>query len=1156
MKSQITFILTSLAFSASAQEQPARTTVEQGRVSVFSDSGKSPQMSNFKAYLSYEAKEGGELRFSSGQVIALPKGTHTLSVTYENPQGGDFSIKALLDNLPQKILSSDSKVAQKSIQPELDKDFTIWTKFLTREGGTVFAHCAPRGLWSSGAKALLVRGQRLVYDIGWHGAIEGGRGLNDGKEKTVLLRSRNKRAELHLDGKLVGSRNNFWRADPAGHVFKIAKGADDFATPLKSGKVRDLKYWASALPDLVFADIVSGNLPEAEFPPSDYSMGSGKTVNGIAGQGFAGTAVSLEISKPEQIKLKEAWVQDLGKADHAKEIASLDHFSQERGKKLYESLCITCHGNAQKEGSLPTALKFHSGEFKNGSDPWSMFQTLDKGFGQMIPQPQYSIKDKYALIHYIRESLIKKNNPKQYFEVTKDYLALLPPKLSSFKETVIAPPASGSKPYQKMDFGPTLFWTYQVNEGRSPADWNIAQKGLAVRLDKGPGGISKGKSWILYDEDTMRVASAYEGEFVDWRGIAFDGSHGTHTSIKGEPVVLSADQPAWQNPKTGDWDDQRIIGRDGRRFGPLPRAWVQYLGLFQNGDQAVVHYRVGDREIHELPGRIEYGKASITTRTLRVGSGKDRLLTRLAPETSKASFHVKGSKQASIRQADGFTCLEIKASEKPQLITLGFSLADQATITSLLPDPVDPLTLTKGGPSRFGQQVITTEGKKGNEDDPFAVDVLTVPNKEQNPWNSWMRLGGFDFFPENPDRAAVCTWMGDVWLVDGVSGDIKELKWRRICSGLFQPLGLKIIDGVIHVTCRDQIARLHDLNGDLETDWIECFNNDHQVTEHFHEFAMGLQVDGAGNLYYAKSARHARTALVPHHGTLLRVSPDGEKTDIVATGFRAANGVCLNPDGTWIVTDQEGHWNPKNRINYVKEGGFYGNMMGYHDVEDTSDSAMQQPLAWITNAFDRSPAELLWVPKNGNWGELNGRLLNLSYGYGMAYLVPHEVIDGQAQGGLCAFPIDRLPTGIHRGRFHPKTQDLFAAGMFAWAGSQRGDGGLYRIRKTENPAYMPTQLEARKKKLRIRFSDKLPEEGTFQVSSWSLKRTKNYGSRHYDTKKLEVAGYVIKNDWLELSVPKLAPTWCMEITCEFENGVKRVIHNSIHQVTDNKPVLP
>jgi len=101
--------------------------------------------------------------------------------------------------------------------------------------------------------------------------------------------------------------------------------------------------------------------------------------------------------------------------------------------------------------------------------------------------------------------------------------------------------------------------------------------------------------------------------------------------------------------------------------------------------------------------------------------------------------------------------------------------------------------------------------------------------------------------------------------------------------------------------------------------------------------------------YYAKSARHAKAALVPHHGTLLKVSPDGEQTEIVATGFRAANGVCLNPDGSFLVTDQEGHWNPKNRINWVRTGEFYGNMFGYHDVTDESDAAMSDPVCWITN---------------------------------------------------------------------------------------------------------------------------------------------------------------------------------------------------------------
>src|SRR2546422_8347969 len=197
--------------------------------------------------------------------------------------------------------------------------------------------------------------------------------------------------------------------------------------------------------------------------------------------------------------------------------------------------------------------------------------------------------------------------------------------------------------------------------------------------------------------------------------------------------------------------------------------------------------------------------------------------------------------------------------------------------------------------------------------------------------------------------------------------------------------------GRSYVTCRDQIALLRDLNGDGEIDFYENFNNDNQVTEHFHEFAMGLQTDREGNFYYAKSARHALPALVPHHGTLLKVSKDGSKTQIVATGFRAANGVCVNDDGTFFVTDQEGHWTPKNRINWVKPGGFYGNMMAYDCPASSADNDMAQPLGWITNEKDRSPGEIVRVTSD-KWGPLQGSLLNLSYGMGRIFLVPHEQV--------------------------------------------------------------------------------------------------------------------------------------------------------------------
>ena len=158
----------------------------------------------------------------------------------------------------------------------------------------------------------------------------------------------------------------------------------------------------------------------------------------------------------------------------------------------------------------------------------------------------------------------------------------------------------------------------------------------------------------------------------------------------------------------------------------------------------------------------------------------------------------------------------------------------------------------------------------GKDDGPFAVDTFALP--EKNPWNAQLRLTGFDFYPDGK-RMAVCSWDGDVWLVGGSTIPKPGSRWQRIASGLFQPLGLKIRDGHVFVCCRDQIVRLHDLNGDGETDFYECFNNDHQVTEHFHEFAMGLQTDAEGNFYYAKSGRHA----LPGARAAPRHAPEGEQ---------------------------------------------------------------------------------------------------------------------------------------------------------------------------------------------------------------------------------------------------------------------------------------
>mgnify|MGYP003640099841 CR=1 FL=1 len=1136
---------------------PPSIEVEQTRFPVFGDKLTSAELANFRLHLAYEASVATKAKLHEHLSLDLPKGSHVVELTYEHLEGKSAFVSSRLDGaaqlqgheIPQSIAGANFQTTDDRIR--CDRDYTVAATFQTTGNGTLFSRCAPEGKWSPKAKALFIRGGHLVYDIGWLGAVRGGPKVNDGKLHRVVLVVEDGGAEIFVDGKSVAKKKPFRADDVEGHVFKIGSAAPNFGGDFTGGTIGNVRYWSRAIAGAERAALLAGKLEEVNTP--DLNWSSSPPVETFSGLGFPGIPTRIAIAADATaFQVNEAWVQPLEIADHANLMANWNEESMAQGKAIYQTLCVTCHGTPEKEGSLPTALKFHEGEFKNGSDPYRLYQTLSKGFGMMVPQPQYTAAQKYAVIQYLREAFLKPHNPRQYFAVTETYLEELPRKLETADSLMEPGLVDRGKQYEKMDFGQALMWTYQVNEGTSPGDWNIAQKGISVRLDAGEGGISKGKAWMIYDEDTMRVATAYTGKFSDWRGIAFDGSHGTHTKIAGEPLFVNPDAPAWQHPTAGHWDDQRIVGRDGRHFGPLPREWVQYRGLYHHGDQVVLNYTVGESEILELPEVIEYGAAPIFVRHLNLNRVPQQLVTRLAPNDPTLNVTLAGYPEATIHRTEDAIELRLPASERPVQISIALSKADQLTIQSLASEARDLEPLTKGGPARFGKTVIETRGELGDESGPFAVDTITIPNASENPWESWMRLGGFDFYAGNPDRAAVCTWLGDVWLVDGLAGDLKSLKWRRICSGLFQPLGLKIVDETIYVTCRDQIARLHDLNGDLEIDHVECFNNDHQVTEHFHEFAMGLQTDEAGNFYYAKSARHAKTAVVPHHGTLLRVSPDGRKTDIVASGFRAANGVCLNPDGTWIVTDQEGHWNPKNRINYVREGGFYGNMFGYHDVTDESDDAMEQPLCWITNAFDRSPAELLWVPQETGWGNLDGVLLNLSYGYGQVYTVPHEVLpNGQAQGGMCAFPIENLPTGLHRGRFHPENNQLYVAGMFAWAGSQREDGGFFRIRATGKPAFMPTRLEAGNGRYTITFSDPVPEGGEFAVKVWDLRRTANYGSKHYNERALEVTDVATKGNQVVLTIPKLQPTWGMEIVCNLSNGEKRVIHSSIHQLPES-----
>src|SRR5262249_36521210 len=154
---------------------------------------------------------------------------------------------------------------------------------------------------------------------------------------------------------------------------------------------------------------------------------------------------------------------------------------------------------------------------------------------------------------------------------------------------------------------------------------NFAYKGIALRLDAGPGGVSRGRHWMMYDHDTLRVAAAWSGDgFIDWHGVNFSGEHQVHPRVAGRGRFANPVGPGWADPETGGFDAPRLRGRDGKPYGPLPRAWAHYRGLYHYGNQAIVSYTVGRASVLEtpayelLPAGKDGGEPVAFTRTIDI----------------------------------------------------------------------------------------------------------------------------------------------------------------------------------------------------------------------------------------------------------------------------------------------------------------------------------------------------------------------------------------------------------------------------------------------------------------------------------------------------------------------------------------------------------
>ena len=170
---------------------------------------------------------------------------------------------------------------------------------------------------------------------------------------------------------------------------------------------------------------------------------------------------------------------------------------------------------------------------------------------------------------------------------------------------------------------------------------------------------------------------------------------------------------------------------------------------------------------------------------------------------------------------------------------------------------------------------------------------------------------------------------GEVFLLDNVVGQTTQsaVTYKKIATGLLNPMGVDVIGNDIYVSERYQLTKLTDPDGDGQYDvktkiagWPDGGN--------FHEFAFGLVHDDTNfyvNLSVAINNGGASTVPQPgaNRGTSIKINRATGAVSYIAGGLRTPNGVVLNDAGELFGTDNQGGWLPASKLVQIKQGRFF-----------------------------------------------------------------------------------------------------------------------------------------------------------------------------------------------------------------------------------------
>ncbi|WP_373494740.1 DUF6797 domain-containing protein [Aquiflexum sp.] len=730
-------------------------------------------------------------------------------------------------------------------------------------------------------------------------------------------------------------------------------------------------------------------------------------------------------------------------------------------------------------------------------------------------------------------------------------------------------------------------------------DDNIAARVLAIKLGE--------DAYAAFDTDMLRWAVAWTGDFMPMVTMAQISYRDFHNKdnllpvIGGDPKIANGLYAGWGGPEH-QFADPRTppINPDLLSWGPLPVEIGRWNGIFLSGNEVLLSYTVGDTEVTEKPGTIRSENETTFTRTIQT-EGPRKALTMVAAEVTGAvksevlenkaffyhgenldlitGFGLTGDFQGVSLEVieDRYAVVNLPAGSE----NLNFTLAmwhgkaeNKAHFEQMLSQTNTKISdFRKGGPARWKETVLT-KGQLSPDTASFVTDVLTLPIP--NPWKRNVRVVDAAFF--DGGKAALVTFEGDVWILQGFSHQLKKLKWKRFASGLYEPQSIEIVDGKIYVFGKEGIVRIHDLNGDGEADFYENFSNIMIQTIETREWASDMVAAPDGSFYVSKfgaldmgpQTSSPKSLLgfragSPHDGSILKISADGRSIETIATGLRGPYLGIHPKTGVLSASDQQGHYMPSTPVMLVGKGDYYGVPATAH-LDPIPE--ITPPLTWIPHREDRSGIGQVWITGD-KMGPLNGNMVHLSYGRPGMFRVMIDSLANGVQGGVSVIK-GHYPAPPMKGVINPGDGQLYLTGFSLWGTNSSTISAFTRIRYTGMESFTPEKFYVRDGGIIIRFNKALDETiakdpKNYVVKRWNYHRTPKYGSGHFKPdgtegeELLPVVAVGLSEDRkaLFLAVPDIQEIMQMEVSYNIRsaNGsaMEDVIWLTVNHVT--KPDL-